>query len=178
MASKFGNLTALFALLTRQLFTHEGLSSWVHPSAKLCLIGDSAHAMTPYLAQGAAMGIEDAAILGGLLEKFPHKETLPQALRLYEQLRIERTAMVAEASIGSRWFTQMEDGPEQQKRDEYLLTHPGVWSNHINIRSRKEFLDELFGYDAYRAVEQVLGTYETKTQPEVFKVTRDTAIIA
>jgi salicylate hydroxylase len=136
------------------LFTHEGLSSWSHPSKKLCLIGDAAHAMTPYLAQGAAMGIEDGAILGGLLEKFPTKETLPKVLRLYEELRIGRTAMVASNSIDSRWFTQMEDGPEQEKRDAYLLSHPGIWEGHINIRSRKEFLDELFEYDAYAALEK------------------------
>ena len=33
--------------------------------------------MTPYLAQGAATGIEDSAILG-LLEEYPTKETLPK----------------------------------------------------------------------------------------------------
>ena len=112
--------------------------------------------MTPYLAQGAAMGIEDAAILGGLLGKFPTKDTLHKSLRLYEKLRIKRTATVSNASIDSRWFTQMEDGPEQQKRDEWLLAHPGIWKGHINIRSREEFLDELFGYNAFQAIEDEL----------------------
>jgi len=106
------------------------------------------------------MGIEDAAILGGLLERFPSKDTLPTALRLYEQLRIKRTAMVARASFDSRWFTQMEDGPEQRARDEWLLAHQGIWPNHINIRSRKEFLDELSGYDAYKELERALQEYE------------------
>lgn len=112
--------------------------------------------MTPYLAQGAAMGIEDAAILGGILEVFPDAKDLAESLAMYEKLRVGRTSMVAAASIDSRWFTQMEDGPEQEKRDEYLLSHPGIWPNHINIRSRKEFLDELFGYDAYEALQDEL----------------------
>lgn len=112
--------------------------------------------MTPYLAQGAAMGVEDAAILGGVLEAYPDPKDLAVSLAIYEKLRIERTSMVAAASIDSRWFTQMEDGPEQEKRDEYLLSHPGIWPNHINIRSRKEFLDELFGYDAYAVLENEL----------------------
>jgi len=125
----------------------------------MALIGDAAHAMTPYLAQGAAMGIEDAATLGGILSHrdYATPSTLPQALQLYEKLRIKRTAVVAEASIGSRWFTQMEDGEEQRKRDEWLLAHPGIWPQHINIRSRKEFLDYLFGYDAYRALDEALA---------------------
>ncbi|KAF8069946.1 hypothetical protein FPV67DRAFT_994123 [Lyophyllum atratum] len=143
-------------VLEWRLYTHSELPTWVHPSQKLCLIGDAAHAMTPYLAQGAAMGIEDAAILGGLLKAFPTPDTIPDTLRLYERLRIARTAMVAEASVGSRWFTQMEDGAEQEKRDEWLLAHPGIWEGHINIRSRKEFLDELFGYDAFWVLEEAL----------------------
>jgi salicylate hydroxylase len=132
------------------------MPSWVHPSGKVCLIGDSAHAMTPYLAQGAAMGIEDAAILGGLLERYPTTDTLHKTLLKYEKLRLKRTAKVARASIDSRRFTQMADGLEQQDRDEYLLAHPGIQKGHRNIRSQQEFLDWLFGYDAYEELEHSL----------------------
>ena len=122
------------------------------------LIGDAAHAMTPYLAQGAAVGIEDAAILGGILSQpeYCTPAALPEALGIYENLRIKRAAHVAENSVDSRWFTQMEDGEEQRKRDEWLLAHPGIWQGHINIRSRKEFLDGLFGYDAYKVLDEAL----------------------
>jgi salicylate hydroxylase len=130
------------------------MPSWVHASGKLCLIGDAAHAMTPYLAQGAAMGIEDSAILGGLLAKYPSKDTLHKTLLLYEKLRLPRVTKVANESIDSRYFTQMPDGPEQKDRDEYLLAHPGIQVGHHNNRSRKEFLDELFGYDAYAVLEK------------------------
>lgn len=111
--------------------------------------------MTPYLAQGAAMGIEDAAILGGLLEKYPGKERLGKNLRLYEKLRIGRAQKVARKSIDSRWFTQMPDGPKQQERDEWLLSHPGIQKNHRNIRSDREFLDWLFGYDVYETLDNI-----------------------
>lgn len=114
--------------------------------------------MTPYLAQGAAMGIEDAATLGGIFARveYTSPSMLPQALKLYEKLRIKRTSAVASASIGSRRFTQMEDGEEQRERDEWLLAHPGICNDHINIRSRKEFLDYLFGYDTYKALDEAL----------------------
>jgi salicylate hydroxylase len=112
--------------------------------------------MTPYLAQGAAMGIEDSAILGGLLERYPSVETLHETLLLYEKIRLKRAAKVASASIDSRYFTQMPDGPDQQDRDKYLLAHPGIQSGHRNIRSQQEFLDFLFGYDAYKVLEEYL----------------------
>lgn len=155
-----------------QLYTHEELPSWTHPGNKLVLIGDAAHAMTPYLAQGAAMGIEDSAILGGILSQpeYCTPETLPQALKLYESLRIKRAAMVAENSITSRYFTQMEDGPKQVERDEWLLAHPGICEGHINIRSRKEFLDELFGYDAYKALASALAQERAKSDAVEAKV--------
>jgi len=131
----------------------------------MTLIGDAAHAMTPYLAQGAAMGIEDAATLGAILSHptFSSPSTLPQALALYEELRLERTATVAKASIESRWFTQIGDGEEQRKRDKWLLAHPGIWEGHLNLRSRREWLDELFGFDAHTAVEEALK-YKTEAE--------------
>jgi len=140
-------------VLEWRLFTHSHLSTWVHSSGKLCLIGDAAHAMTPYLAQGAAMGIEDAFILGSLLSAYPSPSILPQTLHRYEELRIERAKKVAHASIDSRWFTQMEDGLKQEERDEYLLEHPGIGEGHRNIRQDRGFLGWLFGYDAYKTLE-------------------------
>jgi salicylate hydroxylase len=54
------------------------------------LLGDAAHAMLPFLAQGGAMAIEDAAVLAGCLAR--HSETPAAGLRLYEGLRRGRTA--------------------------------------------------------------------------------------
>ena len=63
--------------------------------------------MTPYLAQGAAMGIEDAFILGCLIDLYPCLSALPSTLYSDEEARIKRAARVAHASIDSRYFTQM-----------------------------------------------------------------------
>ncbi|KAJ7083040.1 hypothetical protein C8R43DRAFT_1092766 [Mycena crocata] len=141
-----------------RLYTHEPIPSWSHPSYRLVLIGDSAHAMTPYLAQGAAMSIEDAAILGGILShpRYSTPSALHAALPLYERLRLSRATKVATASVESRWFTQMEDGDAQRERDMFLLAHPGIEEGHINLRSDKVWLDELFGYDAYQVLDDNL----------------------
>ena len=54
------------------------------------LIGDAAHAMQPYLAQGAAMAIEDAAVLASAMAAAPHDPAA--ARRRYERARRPRIA--------------------------------------------------------------------------------------
>jgi salicylate hydroxylase len=62
----------------------------------MTLLGDAAHPMLPFLAQGAAMAIEDAAVLAGALAATP--DDAPAALRRYEQARAARTARVWRAA--------------------------------------------------------------------------------
>ncbi len=72
----------------------------VDPSAawqddRLVLLGDAAHAMRPFLAQGAAMAIEDAAVLA---ERLAAIGDTPAALRAYVAERQPRVAKIAAAS--------------------------------------------------------------------------------
>lgn len=60
---------------------------------RIALIGDAAHAMLPFVAQGAAMGIEDAAVLAACL-KPGASESIPAALNSYESQRRERVMSV------------------------------------------------------------------------------------
>ena len=73
------------------------LRSW--STARATLLGDSAHATLPYLAQGAAMAIEDGAVLARALLQ---AATVPEALGLYQRNRIERTARVVRESTENR----------------------------------------------------------------------------
>ena len=75
----------------------------VNPAAAWCdgrvaLLGDAAHAMAPYLAQGAAMAMEDAAVLGDALTE---TSDIPAAFREYEAARKPRVARVAKASAAT-----------------------------------------------------------------------------
>jgi salicylate hydroxylase len=60
------------------------------------MIGDAAHPMLPFLAQGAAMAIEDAAVLAEMLGKY--LDDPADALRAYEGARRLRTARAQKAS--------------------------------------------------------------------------------
>jgi len=59
---------------------------------RIALLGDAAHPVLPFLAQGAALAIEDAATLGSLLEGGP--QDVAQALAAYERHRFERVTRI------------------------------------------------------------------------------------
>lgn len=63
---------------------------------RIALLGDAAHAMLPFAAQGAAMAIEDAAVLAHL---FPPSATdIPAVFRAYETARKQRVKKVQETA--------------------------------------------------------------------------------
>jgi salicylate hydroxylase len=61
----------------------------------VALLGDAAHAMTPFLAQGAAMAIEDADALGRALSAAPDAEAALKAYEAERKPRVLRTAKAA-----------------------------------------------------------------------------------
>jgi salicylate hydroxylase len=65
-------------------------------SGAVTLIGDAAHPMLPFLAQGAGMAIEDAAVLAGMLAEFGDDPA--DALRAYEGARWHRAYRAQQAS--------------------------------------------------------------------------------
>ncbi len=65
-------------------------------SGAVTLLGDAAHAMLPFLAQGGAMAIEDAAVLADELAR--SGDDAPRALRAYESRRQARTARAVRES--------------------------------------------------------------------------------
>lgn len=69
------------------------------------LIGDAAHAMVPFQAQGAAMAIEDAAVLAPLLMTETDAET---ALRRYQSIRQPRVDRVRKLSEQNGFAFHME----------------------------------------------------------------------
>jgi salicylate hydroxylase len=68
-----------------------------HAVSRVALVGDAAHPMFPYLAQGAGMAIEDAAALGSSLQtkgQAAEPLTVPQQLQAFAQARWQRNARV------------------------------------------------------------------------------------
>ena len=69
--------------------------AYQHAQGRVALLGDAAHPMRPYLAQGAGMAIEDAAELGRVLALAqPSAFELPALLQQYALNRWQRNARV------------------------------------------------------------------------------------
>jgi len=86
-------------------------------SGRIALVGDAAHPMRPYLAQGAGMAIEDAAELGRVLAQVKNQpDGVAAALRSYAEQRWQRCAQVqARAERNGRIFHAT--GPVRWGRD-------------------------------------------------------------
>jgi salicylate hydroxylase len=100
------------------------------------LIGDAAHAMTPFAAQGAAMAIEDAYELAGIVTA---DVALPDALTFFEHHRQSRVSRVRSRGAFNK-FAYHARGPLRLARDMVL-----------KLRSPEHTaadLDWLYGYKA------------------------------
>jgi salicylate hydroxylase len=80
---------------------------------RVALLGDAAHPMLPYLAQGAGMAIEDAQALGQALAELG---TTPAALAGYAQTRCQRNARVQKRALRNAWIFHAS-GPTRWGRD-------------------------------------------------------------
>jgi salicylate hydroxylase len=107
-------------------------------AGKVTLLGDACHPTLPFLAQGAAMAIEDGYILARALEKYQHAPTV--AFERYEGARKERTARVV---VGSAANTKRFHNPalaSAEGASEYV-------SREWNEERVKERYEWLFKYD-------------------------------
>ena len=86
-------------------YDSEPLTVWSR--GRVVLLGDACHPMTPYMGQGAAMAIEDGAMLTRCLQAAPGDPD--QAIRLYEANRKERTTAVQSSSRTNTWFKTHAD---------------------------------------------------------------------
>lgn len=82
---------------------------------KSYVLGDAAHPMLPYLAQGACQAIEDAAVLGRCLENW--SEDPVRALSAYESLRRPRTSHVQQVARDEQARFHITDLDEVRRRN-------------------------------------------------------------
>lgn len=83
------------------ILEREPLARW--SDGRVVLLGDACHPMTPYMAQGAATSIEDAAVLARCLVDVDGDD-IPGAFRRYEAHRKPRTSAVQAISSANTWM--------------------------------------------------------------------------
>ncbi|MCH2165558.1 MAG: FAD-dependent oxidoreductase [Marinovum sp.] len=116
---------------------HDGTKS--NGSCRMALVGDAAHPMLPFLAQGANMALEDAWVLAECLACF---DTPSAALVAYQTRRRDRVSRVINAANGNAWKYHLRRGPVRYAAHTGLRivsrVAPGVFLNGF---------DWLYGHD-------------------------------
>jgi salicylate hydroxylase len=101
------------------LYDRDPLPRWT--IGRVTLMGDAAHAMLPYMAQGAVQSIEDAAVLAKCLERARANDAGGALLR-YEQTRKPRASRCQEGSRRNGIMYHLADGEDQRERDANLAS--------------------------------------------------------
>ena len=69
--------------------------------------------------------MEDGAVLGGLLNHCHSKAELKKTLGLFQSLRKKRGEAIVRETFAQRESFHMQNGPEQEKRDEIFMSQLG-----------------------------------------------------
>lgn len=100
-------------VLRGAVYVRRALDHWTFGA--ITLLGDAAHAMEPFQAQGAAQAVEDAYVLAECLGAWP--DDAPRSLRRYDEVRIGRALDLQRSSSGAGSELYLEDGDAQRARD-------------------------------------------------------------
>ncbi|KAM3070208.1 hypothetical protein ACMFMG_003753 [Clarireedia jacksonii] len=162
-------LTKIIAMIDKTikwpLLSGKPLPRWVSPSKKVLILGDAAHAMVPYMSQGAAMAVEDGAALALVLSLVEAADGIPVALEAFETVRIKRSAQMQAASLMNGKLWHFADGPEQILRDESMK--PEVEGQSFSW-SANQWSDPVtqwwaYGYDAEKEMKEEWERLSRKT---------------
>lgn len=117
------------------LHDREPLDRW--SGEWVTLVGDSAHPMLPFAAQGANQAIEDAFVLAECL-RGAEKDAIPAALQRYESLRRPRTADVQRRSrANARQFHLTDDERRPEDGTESLQGQAALYGYDAEEQARQ-----------------------------------------
>ena len=119
----------------------DALSTW--SDQRVVLLGDACHPMLPFMAQGAAMAIEDAYILSESIQQ----HSVHDALKHYEALRKPRATEVQTMSRNNAGLYHMNGGLMGQMK----LNAVGM-ASRLAPQVIQAKLDPIYGYDVLSSI--------------------------
>jgi salicylate hydroxylase len=123
------------------LHDREPLSGWVDKN--VTLLGDACHPMLPFLAQGAAMAIEDAYVLATLLKK---RLDIHLALLQYQKIRLPRTRLIQGNARKNASLYHMSNHFERAK----LAVLSGLSGSGISGHLANKKLQSIYGLNVLK----------------------------
>lgn len=138
------------------------LPRWRSQSGRVVLLGDAAHGMLQFLAQGAAMATEDAGALAESFAGVKGREEVPRAMWIYERSRRWRCERVQAQARRNGDFIHMFDGEEQECRDRKLKgeAREADWEVDCGPLMDPAFTQWLYGHDTIQHVRKVRAAAE------------------
>ena len=123
------------------LFDRDPLPKWVN--GRIALLGDAAHPMMPYLAQGGCMAIEDGYVLASELAK--SRDNPERALRGYQSARLPRASRV---QLMSRKVARVNQAPSLWAR--LARNTRMAVQKMLNPAQHAYKIEWIYGYDVTR----------------------------
>ena len=124
-------------IIVSDIFDLKPIDKWQNEN--VCLVGDAAHATTPNLGQGACQAIEDAYVLGKLLDNgMPIENTF----KAYEKLRRKK----AHTIVNTSWTVG---------KMAHIENRLGIWLRNLVMKNmpksaNKKQMDMIFNLNYYK----------------------------
>src|SRR3954464_861313 len=126
-------------ILRQALYDREPLPDW--QVGRVVLMGDAAHPMMPFYAQGGAQSIEDAYVLAGCIAEAQDRPL--DALARFVRMRLPRTAWMQGLARREEELYQMNDAAAIRARNDRMRTNRTPETATFPPEQ-----EQLYGYDA------------------------------
>lgn len=137
-----------------KLRVHSPLPTWTFGC--VVLVGDACHPTLPHLAQGAALAIEDAAVLAVVLARLPDRSpvSIGRGLRVFEVLRKERAEMLVELAAASGRALHLGEGAAKEERDRQFKALKGGKGSVPDKWADADVQRMIYGHDCVENAEK------------------------
>ncbi|KAI0451370.1 hypothetical protein F5B21DRAFT_516774 [Xylaria acuta] len=119
MCTRIVSKTPEETLVDWKLVYRDPLPTWVSPSARILLLGDSAHPFLPTSAQGATQALEDGVCIAVCLRR-GGKENVPVSVRAHEKIRYERVRATQKTGESTRDMWHKTDWAKVKEHPEII----------------------------------------------------------
>ncbi|KAH6667461.1 putative salicylate hydroxylase [Halenospora varia] len=162
-------ISCIPSVLKWRLMHCEELEIWT--KNRTALLGDACHPTLPYQAQGAAMAVEDGAVIGYLIGELNRRleientpninygDAIQSLLQLYEKSRKHRTTVNVLGAQENRVMYHLKDGLEQMKRDAELKDFDFIEGHSNMTLANPSYQKDLLGFDALKDAARAFGEW-------------------
>ncbi|CAK7235281.1 hypothetical protein SBRCBS47491_009239 [Sporothrix bragantina] len=144
-----------------KLRMHKPLPTWVYETT--ALIGDACHPTLPHLNQGAAMAIEDAAVIAEVLSRAPDTDpaTIQRCLKIYEFMRKKRTTTLVDLAAFSGRTLHLGDSKAKEERDRMFAASKQSGANVPDKWASPDVQKMIYSHDCMKLTADMFdGLYE------------------